>query len=93
MVAVESLVDEFYGRLEDLDYLSRSDALRVNFDAFEAMSDTVRDRASMILSSIIAYGLEPSDYYYNERTFELLLEYADEDFVAVFSLIKLGLKD
>jgi coproporphyrinogen III oxidase-like Fe-S oxidoreductase len=93
MITLHSILEEFMVRIEPEQYVDTVDAHPMNLENFEEISDQEKQRAGMILSSLIRYGYEPDRYYYDRANRELLLGYSDQDFVGVFSLINVHLSE
>ncbi len=93
MITIHSILEEFNARIEPLQYVDTVDAHPMHLEDFEEISDQEKDRAAMILSSLINYGYEPYLYYHDRTNRELLLEYPDQEFVGVLSLINVHLSE
>lgn len=90
MITVHSILEEFNARIESPDYVETVHAHPLPMEDFERIDEGEQMRAAMILSALINYGFEPHHYYYDSSDHELLLEYPNQDFVAVLSLVNVG---
>jgi hypothetical protein len=86
MIRVESVIEEFDGRLEATNYLSNIQSVKIGCDVFQTVDDHQRQRTGMLLSALKGYDCEPEDYYYDSDNNELVLHYPQKKFVAVVKL-------